>query len=69
MEDGEGSSLRIRFFLNHIEWRQGRGHQGLQRGHDLSQPTNQSTDFVAFAASGLQSTNILLNCIDILDEV
>ncbi|CAK9084301.1 UPF0301 protein SRU_0495, partial [Durusdinium trenchii] len=23
VEEGEGSSLRIRFFLNHIEWRQG----------------------------------------------
>jgi hypothetical protein len=23
VEEGEGSSLRIRFFLNHIQWRQG----------------------------------------------
>lgn len=25
VEEGEGSSLRIRFFLNHIQWRQGMG--------------------------------------------
>ena len=26
VEEGEGSSLRIRFFLNHIQWRQGKGY-------------------------------------------
>ncbi|CAL1170642.1 unnamed protein product [Cladocopium goreaui] len=46
VEEGEGSSLRIRFFLNHIQWRQGELAAELAPGENTWLPVRCSVDVV-----------------------